>query len=562
MEDFAPWYRFYDDIPKTLRYPHKMMWEMVFDNADKYPKYTALRYMGERVTYEQLKKNILRVQSGLYYAGVRRGDRVAVCLPNIPQAVYCLYALNRMGAVSSFLHPLSAVGELEHYLKELDSRYVVTLDSLYPVFSQVRGIESNRKLILTSPADELSPVRRWMYNTTHPAEVPDNKNIVFWKDLMKHECILPSGVSGEIDNMAVVLFSGGTTGVPKGVMLSDQNLNSMGLQTIAMCHCDVLGKSMLAAMPMFHGFGLGVCVHTALIGGACSILVPRFTVTEYAKLIYKYKAEFIAGVPTLFEAILRSSYLKGKDLSFLRGVFSGGDALPLMLKKRFDDFLLAQGSPVKIREGYGATECVTASCLTPYNTDREGSIGVPMPDMLYKICRVGTCEAVPYEEEGEICISGPSVMMGYLNNQEETEATLKVHADGRVWLHSGDVGMMDSDGFVYFRYRLKRIIVASGYNIYPERIERILEEHKFVRQSCVIGVRDSYRMRRIKAFVVLSEGVPRDKKTCDILIEHCRRNIASFALPKEIEFRSSLPVTGVGKVDYKELESEDNISDR
>lgn len=560
MKIKAPWLNFYNDIKPSLSYPDTTICGAVFAAAKKYPDAVALTYMGQDVTYKQMTDRILRLESALVSIGVKKGDRVAVCLPNIPQAVYALYAINRLGAVSGFLHPLSAVGELCHYIKELEASCVITLDSLQHTMSEVFEEIGERKLVVTSAADELRGPQSLVYRIArgnHP-KIPESGNVVHYKKLMSQKrAVIPEEDVSSAE-LAVVLFSGGTTGVPKGVMLSNKSINAMGLQTAEMSHSAVAGKKMLAAMPMFHGFGLGVCVHTALMSGADCILVPRFSVKEYAKLIKKHRPNFIAGVPTLFEALTRNTYLDGTDLCCLEGVFSGGDTLPQELKKKFDGYLKDHGARVKIREGYGATECVTASCLTPYDTEREGSIGLPFPDMFYKICKVGTSDEVPYGEEGEICISGPSVMMGYLNNPKETAEVLKIHSDGRVWLHSGDMGMMDSDGFVYFRHRLKRIIITSGYNVYPSQIERVLDSHESVRFSCVVGVRDAYKMQSVKAYVVLCSGyAPSDALRAELL-RHLNRHIARYAIPKEIEFRESLPMTKIGKVAYKALESEAN----
>ena len=355
-----------------------------------------------------------------------------------------------------------------------------------------------------------------------------------------------------------ILYSGGTTGTTKGILLSSRNFNALGLQTAAASGYEsVVGFRMLSVMPIFHGFGLGVCIHTALISGMECILVPKFNVDSYTDLLKKKKPNFIAGVPTLYEALLRNKNLEGVDLSYLRGVFSGGDSLSIELKKKVDTFLRAHNAPVQIREGYGTTECVTASCLTPKDTYREGSIGIPFPDTYYRITKVGEDVEVPYGEEGEICISGPSVMLGYNNNPTETASTLHTDEDGRVWLHTGDLGFMDADGFVYFRQRIKRMIITSGYNVYPSQVENIIDAHPSVLMSCVIGVRDPYKLEKVKAFVVLRPGIePTDEVRREIL-DYCRQHIAKYALPYAIEFRDELPKTLVGKVAYRKLEEEE-----
>jgi long-chain acyl-CoA synthetase len=291
-------------------------------------------------------------------------------------------------------------------------------------------------------------------------------------------------------------------------------------------------------------------------GGDC-ILIPRFTPKTYAELLKKHQPNLIAGVPSLFEALMRVPGMEGVDLSCLKGVFSGGDSLSIELKKRFDAFLHDHGCGVGVREGYGTTECVTASCLTPIHKQKEGSIGIPFPDTYYKIVKPGTEEEVPYGTEGEICLAGPTVMLEYVNQPEETANTLRTHDDGMTWVHTGDLGIMDEEGFIYFRQRIKRMIVTNGYNVYPSQLENILDGHEYVQISCVIGLPDPIKIQRVKAFVVLKPGyVPTDACKAE-LMDYCRKHIAKYAMPSDIEFRDELPKTLVGKVAYRILEEEE-----
>ena len=356
---------------------------------------------------------------------------------------------------------------------------------------------------------------------------------------------------------AVILYSGGTTGVTKGILLSNLNFNALGAQIIATNPIYSIGDKMLAIMPMFHGFGLGVSIHSMLVNGGRCVLVPRFTPQTYAELLRKHKPNFIAGVPTLYEALLRLDGLDDLDLSCLKGMFSGGDSLPVELKKRIDAFLKDHQATIAVREGYGTTECVTASCLTPSGLAREGSIGIPFPDTYYKIVMPGTEIEVPYGQEGEICLAGPTVMMEYVNHPQETADTLRKHADGLTWVHTGDLGVMDKDGYIYFRQRIKRMIVTSGYNVYPSQIEGILDKNECVHMSCVIGVKDPYKMQKVKAFIVLKPGYEPSDETREKIMDYCRKHIAKYALPYEIEFRDELPKTLVGKVAYRILEEEE-----
>ena len=559
----APWLKYYGDVPHTLDYPDCSMSAMIERSAEQYGDYKALYFMGRETTFRQLQEEIDRCARALCALGIKRGERVTICMPNCPQGIVMFYAVNTIGAVANMIHPLSGEGEIIFYLQDAESRVVLTLDQFYPKFAAISDRVQIDRLIIANVGEALKPLMRLGYRLTEGrkiAPVPkDDSRVILWRDLMK----LGDGYQGEYRaelkgaDPAAILYSGGTTGTTKGILLSNLNFNALGLQIINMANCFQAGNKMLAVMPMFHGFGLGCSIHAMLVGGSECLLIPRFNAKSYAELLKKLRPNYIVGVPTLYEALLRNPAMNGVDLSCLLGVFSGGDSLSVELKKKFDAFLADHGAKVQVREGYGTTECVTASCLTPYFTAREGSIGIPMPDMYYKIVYVGTTDETACGEEGEICISGPTLMMGYVNQPEETNQTLRRHADGRLWLHTGDLGTMDQDGFVYFRQRIKRMIVTSGYSVYPSQLENVMDAHEKVMMSCFIGVPDPYKVQKIKAFVMLKPGVEPTEELRQELLAHCRKNIARYAQPYEIEFREELPKTLVGKVAFRVLEKEE-----
>lgn len=557
----CPWEKYYGDVPPHLTYPDKTMYGFLEEACMRYPAYTALDFLGSTTDYKTLLLEIHAAARAFRALGIGEGDRVTVCLPNTPQTVICFYALNVIGAVSNMIHPLSSEGEILFYLKDAESTCAITLDQFYGKFESIREEAGLKNLIITSVSDAMSAVMKIGYRVTKGRKIPpipENADIIRWQAFLKGgESFRDAYVAKKrAEDLAVILYSGGTTGTTKGILLSNLNFNALAVQTAAMSRTCRAGQSMLAVMPMFHGFGLGVCIHTMLTAGCRCILVPQFNAQSYARLLKKKQPNYIAGVPTLYEAILRNPDMEGVDLSCLLGVFSGGDSLSIELKRKFDTFLQEHGAKVQIREGYGTTECVTASCLTPYDTYREGSIGIPFPDTYYKIVKPDTVEEVPFGEEGEICLSGPTVMMGYRGQPAETAKTLKEHADGYVWLHTGDLGFMDPDGFVYYKQRIKRMIISSGYNIYPSQLENILEAHPLVQMSCVIGVPDEYKKQKVKAFVVLRPGTKETEEVRESLFAHCRKNIAKYAMPYDIEIRQDLPKTLVGKVAYRELERE------
>ena len=559
----TPWTKYYGSTPASLDYPHKTMFQLLSQTARQYPGNTAYIFQDKKTTYAQFMQRIDAAAKGLYHIGIRKGDRVTICMANTPQALDCFYALNRIGAVPNMIHPLSAPAEIAFYLNVSHSKAILTLAQFYSKVDSIRSqLEQPVQILIARIADELPLPLNLLYPLTKggKSDKAPAGEYTLWYDMVRagKDATLPADDS-KFDDCGAILYSGGTTGTTKGIQLSNLNFNALGLQTIAASGFgSVAGMKMLSVMPIFHGFGLGIGIHTALIGGATCILVPQFSIQTYAKTLLKHKPNIIPGVPTLFEALLRCKDLEGQDLSFLKGIFSGGDSLTPELKKKVDAFLKEHGCAEQIREGYGTTECVTASCLTPKDYARAGSIGVPFPNVYYKIVAPGTIEEVTADTEGEICLSGPTVMMGYMDNPEETASTLRRHEDGRLWLHTGDLGHMDADGFLYFRQRMKRMIISSGYNIYPGQIENIIDGHEKVLLSCVIGVRDSYRGQRIKAYIVPMPGVEPTEELKNELLAYCSEKIAKYALPREIEFRSELPKTLVGKVAYRVLEEEAN----
>ena len=562
----APWLAYYGNTPASLDYPHKTMYQMVALAAKKYPDNVAYVFMGKETTYRTFMKRIDAAARGLVHMGIGKGDRVTICMANTPQALDCFYALNRIGAIPNMIHPLSAAKEIAFYLNFSHSKAILTLDQFYEkVESILPELENPTEILIARIQEELPFPLSALYPLTKNARAVKKlpkTGYTYWYDMVAagRGQTLPQDDCA-FDECAAILYSGGTTGTTKGIMLSNLNFNALGMQTIAASgYGSIAGMKMLSVMPVFHGFGLGIGIHTALIGGATCILVPQFSVKTYADVLVKQKPNLIPGVPTLFEALLRAEKLEGADLSFLRGIFSGGDSLSPELKKKVDAFLKAHGCSEQIREGYGTTECVTASCLTPKDYARAGSIGVPFPDTFYKIVEPGTTNEVEPNIEGEICVSGPTVMMGYMDNLEETVSTLRRHYDGRIWLHTGDLGHMDQDGFVYFRQRMKRMIITSGYNVYPSQLENIIDGHEKVLLSCVIGVKDPYRVQRVKAYVVPMPGVEPTEGLKEELLHYCSKHIAKYAMPREIEFRKELPKTLVGKVAYRVLEEEANAA--
>ena len=558
-----PWLEFYDEegIPSTIEYPDCSMVDMIIQSAEKWPDNVAYTYYGHKVTYKNFVKKIEKAARALKNYGVKEGDRVTICMPNTPEGITMVYAVNMVGAVCNMVHPLSSEKELEYYIKVAESKYVLVIDAVFDKIYKLRDTAQLERIIVVRPSAGLGFLKKKLYNTLHIKKVrlPSNDSrVVLWEDFIANSYFYQGNYHEERsgEDLAVIMYSGGTTGAPKAVMLSNLNINAESICDSMMIRQVVPGASVLSILPIFHCFGLGICIHTPLCKGMNCILVPAFSHKQFAEIIKKNEPNFIVGVPTLFEALINTK-LKSNDLASVTAVICGGDALNQTLRDKVNEFLKNHGSSAKIRVGYGLTEGSGAVCLSPENTFADGIIGMPFPDTDFKIIKNDTFKELPAGGEGEICISGPLVMMGYLSDDAETAQAIRLHDDGKVWLHTGDIGYLGEDGLIYFAQRLKRIIISSGYNIYPTHLESIINSHEGVLTSTVIGIDHHYKGQVPKAFIVLKPGYKAGKKVEREIRELLERNVPIYALPAAYEFRDKLPQTKVGKVAFKKLEEEE-----
>jgi long-chain acyl-CoA synthetase len=542
MYETKPWIKFYDKhVPDYIDYPKTTLYNAVKKTAKKYPDSIAYDFMGYESTYRQMIKEIDQCTKALSHLGLNQGDRMTISMPTTPQGIICFYAINNIGAIASMIHPLSPPSQIEFFLNLSNSSFLLTLDKVYPNVEKIIDKTPLKMIILTQLGQER-------------AEVPENPKIQWWKYIMAKSYPEISKSRMQPDDMAVVLYSGGTTGVPKGIMLSNYNFIAEGTQVATWM--DMSDKdSALAILPIFHGFGLGVCVNAVFMGGGKSILVPSFTPDQVVDLIKTKNPTLLFGVPTLYEALNRNPKFQNTNLSFLKAAFCGADTLPRTTKEKFEEICRNNGSNIQLREGYGLTEAVTGICAMPLGEYREGSIGIPLPDIMMKIVEIGTIQEASIGQEGELCIQGPAVMLGYLDKPEETANILKKHDDGKIWLHTGDIATMDKDGFFYFKIRLKRMIKSSGFNVYPVQVEDVLYKHPDVLETCVIGVPDEKQVQKVKAFVILKDQSKESEEMKEKLIKYCNQNLIKWSCPREIEFRKELPKTLVGKIDFKQLEN-------
>jgi long-chain acyl-CoA synthetase len=561
--DPAPWLRHYGDVPAHLEYPERTLYQMVAATAARLPDAIAWDFFDRRCSYRQLLADIDACAGALAELGLSRGDRLLIVMPTTPQAVIAFYAANKLGVVPALIHPLCTPPEITHYLDATGAEFVLTLDAFYPAVAAATPARALRGLVLARIGDYLSPLQRlgyWWRRGRQVARVPADPRVHWWRELMgaPQRVLAEAGAAvsaGDAEAPAAILFSGGTTALPKGIVLSNRNFIAQGLQTTSWGGIRP-GDSMLAILPIFHGFGLGVCVNATLMTGGTAILVPNFDAASVARLIRRKRPSFLVGVPTLYAALSRDPGLVGADLSFLRAAFCGADSLPRPVKEQFEALVSQGGGHLRLLEGYGLTEAVTAIMAMPLGAYREGSIGLPFPDMAACICLPGSETEVPIGSEGEICIAGPAVMSCYLDDPEATRQALRRHADGRLWLHTGDLGRRDAEGFFYFSVRLKRMIKSSGFNVYPAQVEAVLMQHPLVAEACVIGVPDRDQVERVVAWVVAKAPAASEKPSEQLLIDHCRAQLIKWSCPREIHFCESLPKTRVGKIDYRQLQQQ------
>ena len=539
-----PWFKYYKDMKSTLKYPDTSMYELVKRACIKYPSNIAYSYFGTKVTYKSLLRKIDLCAQSYAKIGVVKNSNVTICSPNTPEAIISFYALNKIGAVVNMLHPLSSEEEIKFALNLTKCEYLFIADIAYSKFKNIRQETSVKKVVYAPISESMDPITKVCFYVTKGRKLlrPIEDDIIPY-----------TRFKNKGDDVSVILHSGGTTGIPKGIMLTNMNFNSLVFSELEINKVLGDGVSILAIMPIFHGFGLGCTFHACLVSGGHAIILPSVDPKKFDATLLKYRPNIIACVPSILETLTYSKKLKDEDLSFIKCIICGGDNLSTSLNKKIDEFLESHNSKTKVRTAFGMTEATAGVTMMPLEESRCESIGVPIPDSFIKIVKPGTEDELKPLEIGEICISGPTVMKGYLNNKKETDLILKKHKDKKLWLHSGDLGYMDSDGFVYFKSRLKRMIVSSGYNIYPGQIEEIISSHPYVKTCAVIGVPHPYKKEVIKAYIVLKDNIELTSEVKRSIKSYCEKNIASYSLPYAYGYRKELPKTLVGKVAYRKL---------
>ena len=554
-----PWEKYYDEGKETIDVPDISIYEYLERHYIKNEYTIAINYYNQKITYKELINKIDICAKSLVSYGVRENDVVSICLPNVPEAVIAFYAINKIGAIANMIHPLSSELEIKDSLIKTNTVLFITLNI---TFNKVENIIDETKIyktIIVSPKDSMPTFLGlgYMLSKELKLKIPkSNEKYMLWSDFIlkgeKYNKNIKKDRSSKDD--AAILHSGGTTGTPKNIVLTNGNINTvMEDAKIVFSYLDSK-DTFLSILPLFHCFGLVVNICAPLILGSTIALIPQFDAKRFDKIIKKFRPTVLLGVPTLFEALTKNPYMINYDMSYVSTVVSGGDSLTEEKNNEVNKFLKEHNSKARIIQGYGMTETTGPASLGFNNSDKPGSIGIPIPGVEIKILNIDTYEEMKYGEIGEICITGQTVMSRYLDNKEETDNIIKIHEDKKRWVHTGDLGYMDEDGVLFYVQRLKRMIISSGYNVYPSHIEKVLENHKYVESCGVIGVPDPYKIEVPKAFIVLKKGIEPTIDVTKELKEYCYKNLSKYMIPKKFEYRENLPKTLVGKIDYRKLE--------
>ncbi len=553
VPESRPWFKHYDpQVPHHLTYPRIPLHALLDESAVKNSSAPCTNFFGKHITYGQIKELSDRFASSIGRLGVRKRDRVILMLPNSPQFLIAYYGLLKAGAVVVPLNPLSAERELKFFLTDSGAEVLITIPLFLDKAAPLKG-NTPLKQIVCSRLAEFLPFPLNLVQGFRERKLirrVSRSGLVDFKDLLRRA--VPPDWRPEpvpIDEMAVVIYSGGTTGIAKGIVLSQFNLVSNAHQIIAWANLTD-EQGVLAVLPLFHGFGMSVTMNAALLAGGEIFLIPRFSAKAVAKAIQKYKPSFFIGVPAMFVQLSHLPDIERYNFSSLKGIFVGAAPLTQAIK---DEFERKTGG--RMIEGYGLTESTTAIMANPYHgMHKVGSIGIPFPDVDVKIVGLDDGRDLGPGELGEIGLRSPSVMLGYYNNPEETRKTI---VDG--WLYTGDIGYMDQDGYFYITDRKKDLIIVSGFNVFPREIDELIYQHPKVKEGISVGIPDQQKGERIKVYIVLKEG---ESATPEEFIAYFKERLTPYKVPSAVEFRAELPKSMIGKILRRALREDERAKDR
>ena len=550
-------YNYIDKLPQDIQYPEGGLYDIVYESSCKWPHNTALQYFENEITYKDLIKKINRVAAALKAIGAEKGEKITVCMPNTPEAIYMFYAINEIGAVANMVHPLSSENEIEDYVNQAHSKIMLCIDISYPKVEAIIKNTELEQVIVVSPTRSMDLLVRAIYKVTKGRKnhIKKSQHVITWDRFLQRAGKFIGNPHARVNarDEAVIMYSGGTTGKPKGIILTNLNFNAQALGAKYLVpELFKTDYSFMAFLPIFHPFGFGCCIHMPLMNGARSFLIPQFNPKKFKSYITKYKVSILVGVPSVFEYLTRIKFKKGA-LRTVKYVVSGGDMISMSNKEKINDFLRAHGSKALIENGYGLTEASGGFIFSPLSVAEDpDAIGYPLPDNEVVIMDLKTHEPAKLGSDGEILVRGLSVMKGYLGKPEETAKTF-IKIGTKKYLRTGDIGYADENGVIHFCARLKRMIISNGYNIYPANIEDITLKCKLVKACAAVGREDKLRGEKVVVFVV-PEAEASERAIKKELNTIYKKNLAKYEIPREIRFIEELPKTKLAKVDFKALE--------
>jgi long-chain acyl-CoA synthetase len=552
------WLKSYEpQVPHSIDYPPLTLYQLFQQAKDKYSGQTAVHFMGRELTYAELSGHVDSLAAALTDLGIKKGDRVAIHLPNSTQFPIAYFAALSIGAVVVPCNPLYVAREMQYQLKDSGAETIITLTRFYKMIKEIQPETSLKNIIVSNIKDFFPGFLSLLYTLAKEKKEGDRVNILpgdysFTDLLVKYKGKVPAAVDVKADDRAIFLYTGGTTGVSKGAVLKHSNLIANMFQVKSWCTDYQDGKEVaLGVLPFFHSYGLTTVLNLGLLNGGKLVLLPRFVLEDVLKIIDKQKPTLFPGVPTIYVAINNAPDLHKYDIKSIRICISGAAPLPIEVQQQFE-----KNTGGRLVEGFGLSETSPVTHANPvYGKRKPGSIGVPMPDTEYKIVDVETGEKeLPIGEIGELCLRGPQVMEGYLNMPEETAQAIR-----NGWFYTGDIARADEEGYAYIVDRKKDMVIAGGYNIYPRDIEEVLYTHPKIMEAAVAGINDPYRGETLKAYIVLKEG---ETLTEDEVFKHCKANLAPYKVPKLVEFRAELPKTMIGKVLRRTLREEEEAKSK
>ena len=556
-----PWLKYYAQkyIDQTL--PTLSAFDFVCHRNQNHLNDTALDYYGRKFTYADLIVNVKKTAAALRGVGVKKGDIVTVVSVMTPEVIALFYAADMIGATLNLVDPRYSVEGIREYIEEVDSHLLVCLNVVYERCRQAAKRTNVEKVIVLSPADSLPPVMAVGYKLTTPDKNKYASNVIRWKQFIKGgEGQSIAAEPYDPDHACIVVHTGGTTGSPKGVMLTDNCFNALAQQFRAYDKLFHRGQKLMNIMPPFIAYGYACGVHLPLVLGFTVIIIPNLDPAKLGSLVLKYKPEHMFGVPAHYQQLASDPKLRDKDLSFILNYAAGGDSLSRGAEQTVNDFLAAHGARYPIAKGYGMTEVSSAATVAAGLDNKPGSVGIPMVNTVVAAFEPGTDQELPIGQRGELCISGPCLMKGYYNKPEETAILLRRHPDGRVWAHTGDMGYLDEDGFVYLDSRIKRMIIRhDGFKVFPSMIENVVSRHPAVHQCSVVGCADKDHTQGRLPFVYIvlkSDTTAKKKQVIRELERMCAEELPEYVQPVAYKFISSMPMTPMGKVDYRQLEAD------